>query len=173
MSDEIQGLHNLVAVRGARKRIKRVGRGEGSGIGKTSGRGMKGQKARKSGGVRPGFEGGQLPLAIRLPKRGFKNYLFKKTYTPINIGRLAERFEDGETVNIASLLERGLVSKTSARVKILGEGDLGKKLNIEVHKVSASARSKIEAAGGTVSTLEPTEKAKRGKYKKKSECGEG
>ncbi|MCP4503455.1 MAG: 50S ribosomal protein L15 [Deltaproteobacteria bacterium] len=172
MSTEVQGLHNLIAVRGARTRIKRVGRGNGSGMGKTCGRGMKGQKARKSGGVRPGFEGGQIPLAIRLPKRGFSNYLFKKTYTPINIGRLAERFKDGDTVNVAALLECGLLSKASDRVKILGEGDVGMKLNLEVHKVSASARTKIEAAGGTVSTLEPTEKVKRVKYKKRSERGE-
>lgn len=169
MTNEVQGLHNLIAVRGARKRIKRVGRGEGSGMGKTSGRGMKGQKARKSGGVRPGFEGGQIPLAMRLPKRGFTNYPFRKTYTPINIGRLSERFEDGETVNIASLLERGLLSKASDRVKLLGEGDLSLKLVIEVHKVSASARTKIEAAGGTIATLEPAIKVKRGKYKKRSE----
>ena len=162
---EVQGLHNLVAPIGARKKPKRVGRGEAS-MGKTSGRGHKGQKARKSGGVRPGFEGGQLPLARRLPKRGFSNALFKKTYTVINVGRLAEVFEAGAAVDIPSLIEKGLVSKTSAKVKILGEGELGHALSVKVHKVSASARAKIEAAGGAVEVLEAPAQ-KRGKFRKK------
>ncbi len=153
MSNERQGLHNLVAPRGARKKPKRVGRGPGSGIGKTSGRGHKGQKARKSGGVRPGFEGGQLPLARRLPKRGFRNALFRKDYTVINVGRLADRFDAGSTVDLAALIERGLLGKANGRVKILGEGDLSVALNVKAHKVSKSAQAKIEAAGGSVEII--------------------
>jgi large subunit ribosomal protein L15 len=148
-----QGLHNLVAPRGARRKKKRVGRGEGSGMGKTSGRGMKGQKARKSGNVRPGFEGGQLPLARRLPKRGFTN-IFRKEYTVINVGRLAERFDSGATVDPASLVQTGLLAKVSLRVKVLGEGDVAHPLALRVHRISASAREKIEKAGGSVEVLE-------------------
>jgi large subunit ribosomal protein L15 len=159
MSDEIQGLHNLVSPIGSRHRKKRLGRGEASGLGKTSGRGMKGQKARKSGHVRPGFEGGQLPLARRLPKRGFKNALFRNDYTVVNVGRLAERFEAGSTVDPASLMASGLISKAGVRVKILGEGDLGHALTVKVHHISASARAKIEQAGGSVELLASSSKA--------------
>jgi len=154
MSSEIQGLHNLVAPIGARRKPIRVGRGESSGKGKTCGRGTKGQKARKSGQVRPGFEGGQLPLARRLPKRGFSNYLFRKHFTAINVGRLSECFGAGETVEMATMLAVGLVSKTSAKVKILGVGDVGHALHLKVERISAGARSKIEAAGGSVEILE-------------------
>lgn len=153
MSEEIQGLHNLVAPRGARKRPIRVGRGESSGKGKTSGRGMKGQKARKSGPVRPGFEGGQLPLARRLPKRGFSNHLFRNHFVAVNVGRLSERFSAGDTVDLPALLAVGLLSKTSDKVKILGEGDISLALHLKVHRVSAGARAKIEAAGGTVEVI--------------------
>lgn len=157
-----QGLHNLVAPHGARKKKKRVGRGEASGHGKTSGRGMKGQKARKSGNVRPGFEGGQLPLARRLPKRGFKNALFRKDYVVVNVGRLAERFEGGATVDPAALVATGLLAKASDRVKILGEGDIGHALHLKVHRISASAREKIEKAGGSVEVLEGVPQAAEG-----------
>lgn len=153
MSDEIQGLHNLPAVRGARHKVKRVGRGPGSGHGKTAGRGMKGQKARKSGNVRPGFEGGQLPLARRLPKRGFKNALFRNDFIVVNVGRLADRFEGGATVDPAGLLAAGLISKASEKIKVLGEGDIGHALNLKVHKISESARQKIEKAGGSVELI--------------------
>ena len=153
MSEEIQGLHNLVAPKGARKRPIRVGRGESSGKGKTSGRGMKGQKARKSGHVRPGFEGGQLPLARRLPKRGFSNHLFRNHFVAVNVGRLSERFSDGETVDPSALMAVGLISKTSDKVKILGQGELSHALHLKVHRVSAGARTKIEAVGGTVEVL--------------------
>jgi large subunit ribosomal protein L15 len=159
MSSEIQGLHNLVAPIGARRKPMRVGRGESSGKGKTCGRGMKGQKARKSGPVRPGFEGGQLPLARRLPKRGFSNYPFRKQFTAINVGRLTERFGAGETVDMAALLAVGLLSKTSAKVKILGEGEVGHALHLKVERISAGARSKIEAAGGSVEVLTTALKA--------------
>jgi large subunit ribosomal protein L15 len=147
---ERQGLHNLVAPRGARHRIKRIGRGESSGHGKTSTRGHKGQKARKSGNVRPGFEGGQMRLARRQPKRGFKNFDFKTTYTVVNVGRLAEVFPAGATVDLAALIGHGLVAKPSLLVKLLGTGDVKHALNVKVHKASASAKQKIESAGGTL-----------------------
>ena len=169
MSDEIQGLHNLVAVRGARHRKKRVGRGEGSGMGKTSGRGNKGQKARKSGGTSIGFEGGTLPLQRRLPKRGFSNYPFRVYFEVVNVGRLAERFESGATVDLEALRLHGLLATGSAKIKVLAEGDLAHALHVKAHRVSKSARAKIEAAGGTVEELLPPKPAKRGKYKKKSE----
>lgn len=155
---ERQGLHNLVAPKGARKKKKRLGRGEAS-HGKTSGRGHKGQKARKSGNVRPGFEGGTLPLARRLPKRGFNNKAFATEYAIINVGRLAERFEAGATVDPAALVASGLLNKPGARVKVLGEGEIGHALTLKVHKVSASAREKIEKAGGTVEVLEAAKSA--------------
>lgn len=151
---EVQGLHNLVAPWGARQAKKRLGRGRASGLGKTSGRGHKGQKKTKSGNVRPGFEGGQLPLARRLPKRGFRNADFRKDYTVVNLGRIAERFEAGETVDPITLVECGLVTQTRMKVKILGTGDLGMKLTVKAHAISASAKAKIEAAGGTVEVLD-------------------
>jgi large subunit ribosomal protein L15 len=166
-NEEYQGLHNLIAVRGARKKFKRVGRGESSGIGKTCGRGMKGQKARKSGGVRPGFEGGQLPLARRQPKRGFKNYPFRKEFVVVNIGLLSERFEAGATVDPAALVAVGLVAKPTDSVKILGQGELSHALTIKAHKVSGSARAKVEAAGGSVELIAPRAKYVREKKAKK------
>jgi large subunit ribosomal protein L15 len=149
-----QGLHNLIAPIGAKKKKKRVGRGRGSGMGKTSGRGMKGQKARKSGNVRPGFEGGQLPLARRLPKRGFNNKKWATLYVEVNVGRLAERFEAGSTVDPATLVAIGIMRNASQRVKVLGEGELSHALTLKVHKISAGAREKVEKAGGTVEMLE-------------------
>lgn len=168
-TEEFQGLHNLMAVRGARKRFKRVGRGESSGMGKTCGRGMKGQKARKSGGVRPGFEGGQLPLARRQPKRGFKNYPFRKEFTVVNVGLLSDRFDAGASVDPAALVAAGIVAKATDSVKILGEGDLSHALTIKAHKVSAGARSKIEAAGGSVELIAP--RAKYVREKKATKAG--
>ncbi len=156
-SETRQGLHNLIAPKGARKKKKRLGRGESS-QGKTSGRGNKGQKARKSGQVRPGFEGGTLPLARRLPKRGFTN-IFANEYAIINVGRLAERFDAGATVDPVSLLETGLLSKRNARVKILGEGEISHALTLKVHKISQSAREKIEKAGGKIEVLEADKSA--------------
>jgi large subunit ribosomal protein L15 len=166
-----QGLHNLVAPKGARRNKKRVGRGRGSGMGKTSGRGMKGQKARKSGGVRPGFEGGQLPLARRQPKRGFRNALFRNPYTVVNVGLLAERFAAGSTVDVPALVADGLLAKPTLKIKILGEGDIGHALTLRVHKVSASAREKIEKAGGSIELLEAPKGA--AKAAKASESSEG
>ena len=149
-SIEVQGLHNLVAPHGARHKPKRLGRGRASGHGKTAGRGHKGQKKTKSGQVRPGFEGGQLPLARRLPKRGFRNHDFRKNFTVVNVGRIAERFAAGDMVDPITLIECGLVTQTRMKVKILGTGDLAIKLTVKAHAISASAKAKIEAAGGTV-----------------------
>ena len=151
---EIQGLHNLVAPWGARKNKKRLGRGRASGHGKTAGRGHKGQKKTKSGNVRPGFEGGQLPMARRLPKRGFKNFDFRSDYTVVNLGRIAERFEAGAVVDRASLIACGLVTKTRMKIKVLGNGELGFKVTVKADAVSESAKAKIEAKGGTVEVLD-------------------
>ena len=131
---------------GAKTNVKRVGRGIGSGLGKTSGKGHKGQKARSGGTIRRGFEGGQTPLMRRLPKRGFNN-IFAKEYATINVSDL-ERFEDGTTVNIALLLNEGIIRKELDGLKVLGNGNLTKKLTVEATKFSASAIKKIEAAGG-------------------------
>jgi large subunit ribosomal protein L15 len=143
------GLHNLPAPDGARKNRKRLGRGRPSGHGKTAGRGHKGQKKTKSGNVRPGFEGGQLPLARRLPKRGFKNFDFRVDYAVVNLGRLSQRFAEGSMIDHAALVGAGL-ARTTDRIKVLGTGELAHKLSVKVHAVSASARTKIEAKGGTV-----------------------
>lgn len=150
----VQGLHNLVAPWGQRQKKKRLGRGRASGLGKTCGRGHKGQKKTKSGNVRPGFEGGQLPMSRRLPKRGFRNHEFRTDYATVNVGRLAERFEAGATVDPAALIACGLVTKPRMKIKLLGTGDLALKLNIKVHAVSEGARAKIEANGGTVEVLD-------------------
>ena len=151
---EIQGLHNLVAPHGARKNKKRLGRGRASGHGKTAGRGHKGQKKTKSGNVRPGFEGGQLPLARRLPKRGFKNFDFRVDYATVNVGRLEERFDNGAVIDQQALFLSDLVKKQGEKIKVLGTGELKKKFTVRVHAISAGARQKIEAAGGTVEVLD-------------------
>ena len=143
-------LHNLKPNRGAKHRVKRLGCGESSGLGKTCGRGHKGQKSRSGGGVRPGFEGGQMPLHRRLPKRGFNNTRFQDKIAVVNVASLNERFEDGDTVNMGTLKAARLVKGTYDGVKVLGNGDLAKKLVIEGCKVSASAKEKIEKAGGSI-----------------------
>jgi large subunit ribosomal protein L15 len=129
-----------------------VGRGNGSGLGKTCGRGHKGQNSRSGGGVRPGFEGGQMPLHRRLPKRGFSNYPFRKRYALVNIRDLAG-FEADAVIDPQALVEAGLVRKLYDGVKILGEGDLGVPLTIRAHRFSKSAVAKIEAAGGKAETV--------------------
>ena len=139
-------LNELRPARGARKAQKRVGRGNGSGLGKTSGRGQKGQKSRSGGGVRPGFEGGQMPLARRVPKRGFTN-IFAKHYATVNVSAL-NRFEDGQTVDLAALMKAGLVRKPLDGLKILGEGKLDKNLTVKAAKFTKTAEEKITAAGG-------------------------
>ena len=144
-------LHELNAPAGARKAVTRKGRGAGSGNGKTAGYGHKGQKARSGGGVRIGFEGGQMPLARRLPKRGFNN-IFAKPLTAINVTAL-NRFEDGATVNLQVLLDSGVLTKCPYGVKILGNGELTKKLTVQATAFSASAKEKIEAAGGKAEVI--------------------
>ena len=131
---------------GSVKEAKRKGRGVGTGNGKTGGRGHKGQKARSGGGVRPGFEGGQMPLARRIPKRGFHN-IFAKPLESVNISAL-NKFEDGAVVDAEALLKAGILSKCTYGVKILGNGDLSKKLTVNASAFSESAKQKIEAAGG-------------------------
>lgn len=143
-------LHTLKPNRGAKHRVKRLGCGESSGLGKTCGRGHKGQKSRSGGGVRPGFEGGQMPLHRRLPKRGFNNTRFQDKIAVVNVGSLDERFEDGATVNEESLRAARLIKGTYDGVKVLNNGDLTKKLTVEGCKVSSSAKEKIEKAGGSV-----------------------
>ncbi len=135
---------------GATKQKKRLGRGPGSGNGTTAGKGTKGQNARSGGGVRPGFEGGQMPLYRRIARRGFSNYPFKQEYTAINLSTLEKKFAKGDTVSFETLREKGIIGANEQLVKILGEGDLTKKLTVSGLKVSKSARAKIEAAGGTV-----------------------
>jgi ribosomal protein L15, bacterial/organelle len=139
-------LHELSPAPGSTAKAWRKGRGTGSGNGKTAGKGHKGQNARSGGGVRPGFEGGQLPLYRRLPKRGFNNK-FAKNYSIVNIAAL-DRFEDGAVVDYAKLLDSGLVEKSKNGLKILGNGEIGKKLTVRASIFSASAKEKIEAAGG-------------------------
>lgn len=135
---------------GAKKRRKRIGCGESSGHGKTSGKGNKGQMARAGRGIRPGFEGGQMPMHRRLPKKGFNNAAFQDKIEVVNVGELNDAFQDGATVNEAALREVGLVSRTCDAIKILGTGDLARKLTIQGAKVSATAREKIEKAGGSI-----------------------
>lgn len=144
-------LYNLSPAAGSTRPTKRKGRGSGSGNGKTAGRGHKGQKARSGGGVRIGFEGGQMPLARRIPKRGFNN-IFAKPLTAINVSAL-NRFEDGSVVNLQSLLDSGVVTQCKYGVKVLGNGELTKKLTVQATAFSASAKEKIEAAGGKAEVI--------------------
>ena len=144
-------LHDLSPAEGSVKSNYRKGRGHGSGNGKTAGRGHKGQKARSGGGVRVGFEGGQMPLARRIPKRGFHN-IFAKPLEIVNVSAL-NKFEDGATVNVCDLLEKGILSKCEYGVKILGNGSVSKKLTVRATAFSASAKEKIEAAGGKAEVI--------------------
>lgn len=144
-------LHELRPAEGSRKAPKRVGRGTGSGLGRNAGKGEKGQNARSGGGVRPGFEGGQMPLYRRLPKRGFTN-IFAKEYATINVDRL-NIFEDGTEVTPEVLMENGVISKVYDGVKILGNGELTKKLTVKATKFSKAAAEKIQTAGGKVEVI--------------------
>lgn len=144
-------LNQLSATPGATQSAKRVGRGHGSGWGKTAAKGHKGQKARSGGGVRPGFEGGQMPLQRRIPKRGFNN-IFRKELTPVNVGTL-NCFEDGAVVDLEALLEKGVVNGCRNGVKILSNGEIQKKLTVKASAFSASAKAKIEAAGGKTEVI--------------------
>ena len=140
-------LHELSPAEGSTKEGFRKGRGAGSGNGKTAGKGHKGQNARSGGGVRPGFEGGQLPLYRKLPKRGFNNARFAKQYTEVNVQSL-NRFSDGDVVDSAALLAMGIVKVVVDGIKVLGEGELTKKLTVKAAAFTASAKEKIEAVGG-------------------------
>ena len=144
-------LHELQPAEGSVKTPLRKGRGPGSGLGKTSGRGHKGQKSRSGGGVRPGFEGGQMPLTRRLPKRGFTS-IFAKVYSLVNVRDLDE-FEDGTIVTPQLLKKTGLIKKQNDGVKILGEGEITKNLTVQAHKFSKSAKEKIEASGGKAEVI--------------------
>lgn len=144
-------LHELTATPGATKARKRVGRGPASGQGKTAGMGHKGQKARAGHGMRPGFEGGQMPLQRRLPKRGFNN-IFAVEYATVNVSAL-EVFEDGATVDAAALKAKGIIKKTYDGIKILGNGELTKKLTVKAAAYTESAKTKIEAVGGTAEVM--------------------
>lgn len=145
-------LHELKPNEGSVQTRKRVGRGPGSGLGKTSGKGHKGQNARSGGGVRPGFEGGQLPLFRRLPKRGFNNYEFRTEYAVVNVGDL-NNFKDGSVIELNNLKECGLVKKEKDGIKILGNGELTKKLTVKANKFSSTAKEKIENAGGKIEVI--------------------
>lgn len=144
-------LHSLVAAAGQKKNRKRVGRGRASGSGKTGGRGQKGQMSRKGHKHKDGFEGGQMKLIRRIPKRGFKRNI-STVYVPVNVGVLS-LYNDGAAVTPSSLKERGIVRNSAKLIKILGDGDLGRKLSVKAHAFSAGARSKIEGAGGSCEVI--------------------
>jgi len=140
----------LHAPEGANKKKRIVGRGSSSGLGTTAGRGNKGQQSRSGGKVYVGFEGGQMPLYRRIAHRGFSNYPFKKEYAVFNLKEIDAKYDNGETVDKETLISKGLLKKAGSLVKILGDGEVSKKLTINVDKISASAKEKIEKAGGTV-----------------------
>ncbi|CQR71629.1 50S ribosomal protein L15 [Sporomusa ovata DSM 2662] len=144
-------LHELAPAPGSKKVRTRVGRGLGSGLGKTSGKGHKGQKSRAGGGVRPGFEGGQKPLYLRLPKRGFTN-IFSKEYSEINVAVL-NRFDNGSVVDLETLVEAGVIKKVLDGLRVLGNGELTKALTVKANGFTKSAAEKIQAAGGTVEVI--------------------
>ena len=147
-------LHSLKAPRGATRNRKRIGRGPGSGTGKTSGKGVKGQKARTGHhGARFGFEGGQMPMQRRLPKVGFKNP-FRREFFAVNVGHIEDTFDAGSVVGLDELRASGLVPRKAALVKVLGDGALSKKLQVKAHKFSTTAKEKIEKAGGSVEVVE-------------------
>lgn len=145
-------LHELSPAQGSKKSVKRIGRGTASGQGKTSGKGQKGAKSRSGYSRRPGFEGGQMPLQRRVPKRGFNN-IFTTEYAIINVSSLEKKFEAGATVDAQALIEAGVIKKALDGVKILGNGEITKAINVKVAAISESAKAKIEAAGGKVEVL--------------------
>jgi large subunit ribosomal protein L15 len=144
--------HEITTIAGPNKQRKRIGRGSGSGHGKTSGRGHKGSFSRSGAGGKIAYEGGQMPLFRRLPKRGFSNYQFARKYEIINVSQL-DRFENGSVVDIKSLFSAGLVDSTNSKVKVLGDGELTKKLNVSVHKFSKAAQDKILSCGGVAKVV--------------------
>ncbi|MGN0467437.1 MAG: 50S ribosomal protein L15 [Acutalibacteraceae bacterium] len=145
-------LHELTPAAGSTKARKRIGRGAGSGQGKTAGKGHKGQKARAGRGMRPGFEGGQMPLQRRIPKRGFVN-IFRTEMAIVNVAALEKAYDNGDKVTVDSLVEKGLVKKVLDGVKILGNGEITKSLTVEANAFSESAKQKIEAAGGKTEVI--------------------
>ena len=145
-------LHELSPQQGSSKKAWRKGRGVGTGTGKTAGRGHKGQNARSGGGVRPGFEGGQIPMYRRIPKHGFSNFLFKKDYAIINVEQL-DKYEDGAVISLETLINDGVVRKELNGLKVLGGGNITKKLTVQATVFSASAKEKIEAAGGKAEVI--------------------
>lgn len=145
-------LHELSLVDGSKKSVKRIGRGHGSGWGKTSGKGHKGQKARSGGSIRPGFEGGQMPLQRRVPKRGFNN-IFRKKIVALNLKQLETKFDNGAVVDVDALRNAGLVKNSFDGVKILGNGELTKSLTVKVDGFSAAAKEAIEKAGGKAEVI--------------------
>ena len=145
-------LHELQPAYGSVKDVKRIGRGHGSGNGKTAGKGHKGQKARSGGSIRPGFEGGQMPLQRRMPKRGFNN-IFAKEYAAVNISAFEKRFESGAVIDAAALIESGAIKDAKDGVKILGNGELTKSLTVKAAKFTAAAQEKIEKAGGKAEVM--------------------
>ena len=149
------GLNNIKPAPGSTHKKKRVGRGPGSGLGKTAGRGHKGQKSRSGYSSRPGFEGGQMPLQRRLPKRGFTN-IFKKQWIEISLAKIEESFNAGDNVTPEILHERGLIKKAKHDLVILGNGNVSKGLNISAHRFTKTAKDKIEKAGGTATVIEKT-----------------
>lgn len=154
-------LHDLKPNPGAKHRRKRLGCGESSGHGKTSGKGHKGQKARSGGSIRPGFEGGQMPIFRRLAKRGFTNAAFKTVYGTVNLDDIEKRFEDGTAINEKLLRGAGLVRGPLDGIKVLGRGEVKKKFHFEVDSITASAREKVEKAGGTVTLSRKPETGSR------------
>jgi len=146
-------LHELSPAPGSVKNRYRKGRGTGSGNGKTAGKGHKGQNARSGGGVRPGFEGGQLPLYRRLPKRGFKNFPFRKEYAVVNLKALEEKFNDGDEITVEKLVEARIIKKKLAGVKILAAGNLTKKFTVKADVFSENAKTKIESVGGKAEVI--------------------
>ncbi len=145
--------NEITAIAGSNRKRKRLGRGRGTGHGKTSGRGHKGCGSRPGSAARPTYEGGQMPLFRRLPKRGFSNYNFATRYEIVNISQLEQLFSDGTTINVAELAGVGLVDSAKSLVKILGDGELTKKLTVTAHKFSKSAEQKISGCGGTVKVV--------------------
>jgi large subunit ribosomal protein L15 len=146
-------LNELSPAPGSKKSRKRIGRGESSGWGKTAGKGHNGQKSRSGSYIHPAFEGGQMPLIKRVPKRGFSNALFKKDYAIVNLSTLEAKFDDGAEITPEVLLEAGVIKKIKSGLKILSKGELTKKFSIKTNKISASAKEKITAAGGTVEVI--------------------
>jgi len=146
-------LHELQPAAGSVKDVKRIGRGHGSGQGKTAGKGHKGQKARSGGSIRPGFEGGQMPLQRRMPKRGFNN-IFAKEFAIVNVSELEKRFENGAVVDADALIESGAIKNAKDGIKILGNAALSKKITVNAGKFTAAAKEKIEKAGGTAEVIE-------------------